>query len=172
MKLLAREPYTRVSYEVLNIGSPNNIQAVSAELAFPMAENRYLDAIDRFLELAEQQRAIAGRCHSSPVSLRFVKASKAYLAPQSGRDTCMMEIIFGKGTVGANELIYLYENELSRFGARPHWGQLNYVTGGHAVLRKMYPQYDSWLDTYKRFNTNHIFDSAFAKRVGIADYEI
>jgi hypothetical protein len=171
LKLLAREPYTRISYEVFNIGAPNNIQAVSAELALPMEGNRYLEAIDRFLELAEKQRAIGGRCHSSPVSLRFVKASKAYLAPQSGRDTCMMEIIFGKGTVGANELIYLYENELSRYGARPHWGQLNSVTGGHAVLRKMYPRYDSWLETYKRFNTNHIFDSAFAKRVGIADYE-
>ncbi len=171
LKLLAREPYTRVSYEVLNIGSPNNIQAVSAELAFPTAGNRHLEAVDRFLELAERQRAIAGRCHSSPVSLRFVKASKAYLAPQSGRDTCMMEIIFGKGTVGANELIYLYEHELSRFGARPHWGQLNYVTGGHPVLRKMYPQYDRWLETYKRLNANHVFDSAFAKRVGIADYE-
>ncbi len=83
----------------------------------------------------------------------------------------MMEIIFGKGTKGANEMIYLYENELYRYGARPHWGQLNYVTGGHRFLRKMYPRYDSWLETYKRFNTNHLFDNAFAKRVGIADYE-
>ena len=171
LKLLVREPYTRVSYEVLNIGAPNNIQAVSAELAFPMAGNRYLDAIDRFLQLAEIQRATGDRCHSSPVSLRFVKASKAYLAPQSGRDTCMLEIIFGKGTKGANEMIYFYETELYKYGARPHWGQLNYVTGGHRVLRKMYPRYGSWLETYKRFNTNHLFDSAFAKRVGIADYE-
>ena len=169
LKLLAREPYTRVSYEVLNIGAPNNIQAVSAELAFPMEGNRYLEAVDRLLELAEIQRAVAGRCHSSPVSLRFVKASKAYLAPQSGRDTCMMEIIFGKGTVGANELIYLYENELGKYGARPHWGQLNFVTGGHPVLRRMYPRYDSWLATYRKLNSNHLFDSAFAKRVGIAD---
>ena len=101
-----------------------------------MAGNRYLDAIDRFLELAEIQRATGGRCHSSPVSLRFVKASKAYLAPQSGRDTCMVEIIFGKGTIGANEMIYFYETELYRYGARPHWGQLNYVTGGHAGLEE------------------------------------
>lgn len=171
LKLLVREPYTRVSYEVLNIGAPNNIQAISAELAFPMAGNRYLEAVDRFLQLAEMQRATGDRCHSSPVSLRFVKASKAYLAPQSGRDTCMMEIIFGKGTKGANEMLYYYENELAQYGARPHWGQINYVTGGHRVLRQMYPRYDSWLEVYKRFNTNHLFDSAFAKRVGIAEYE-
>jgi hypothetical protein len=171
LKLLVREPYTRVSYEVLNIGAPNNIPAISAELAFPMAGSRYLDAIDRFLQLAEIQRAVGDRCHSSPVSLRFVKASKAFLAPQSGRDTCMLEIIFGKGTKGANEMLYFYETELYKYGARPHWGQLNYVTGGHPVLRKMYPQYDNWLEVYKKFNTNHLFDSAFAKRVGIADYE-
>ncbi len=171
LKLLVREPYTRVSYEVFNIGAPNNIPAISAELALPMAGNRYLDALDRFLQLAEIQRAVGGRCHSSPVSLRFVKASRAYLAPQSGRDTCMLEIIFGKGTKGANELIYLYETELYKYGARPHWGQVNYVTGGHPVLRKMYPQYDNWLETYKKFNTNHHFDNVFAKRVGIADYE-
>jgi len=171
LKLLVREPYTQVSYEVLNIGAPNNIPAISAELAFPMAGNRYLDAIDRFLQLAEIQRAVGDRCHSSPVSMRFVKASKAFLAPQSGRDTCMLEIIFGKGTKGANEMLYFYETELYKYGARPHWGQLNYVTGGHPVLRKMYPQYDNWLEVYKKFNTNHLFDSAFAKRVGIADYE-
>ena len=163
--------FTRISYEVLNIGAPNNIKAISAELAFPMKKGLYLKAIDRFLELVELQRAAGGRCHSSPVSLRFVRGTKAYLAPENGGDTCMMEIIFGRETLGVKEMLYFYETELYAYGARPHWGQLNFVSGGHAVLSKMYPDYSKWLDVHREFSKDHLFDSVFAKRVGITDYD-
>jgi FAD binding domain-containing protein/D-arabinono-1,4-lactone oxidase len=163
--------FTRVSYEVLNIGAPNNIQAISAELAFPMKDGQYLKAIDRFLDLARLQRSAAGRCHSSPVSLRFVRGTKAYLAPENGGDTCMMEIIFGRETLGVKEMLYFYETELYAYGGRPHWGQLNFVSGGHAVLSKMYPDYSKWLDVHREFSRDHLFDSVFAKRVGISDYD-
>jgi hypothetical protein len=173
MKILveSEKGFTRVSYEVLNIGAPNRIQAISAELAFPMKNGVYLAAVERFLEIARLQREAGGRCHSSPVSLRFVHGTKAYLAPQNGGDTCMMEIIFGKATVGVKEMIYAYETQLAAFGARPHWGQLNFVSGGHAVLAKMYPDYPKWLAVHQEFSRDHLFDSVFARRVGIADYD-
>ena len=163
--------FTRISYEVLNIGAPNRIVAISAELAFPMKNDLYLQGIERFLELARLQRAAGGRCHSSPVSLRFVRGTKAYLAPENGGDTCMMEIIFGRETVGVKEMLYFYETRLGAFGARPHWGQLNFVSGGHAVLAKMYPDYPKWLDVHREFSRDHLFDSVFARRVGITDYD-
>ncbi|HKA37369.1 MAG TPA: FAD-binding protein [Thermoanaerobaculia bacterium] len=173
LKILVEDErgFTRVSYEVLNIGAPNRIQAISAELAFPMKNGIYLAAVERFLELAGLQRAAGGRCHSSPVSLRFVRGTKAYLAPENGGDTCMMEIIFGRETVGVKEMLYAYETQLAAFGARPHWGQLNFVSGGHAVLSKMYPDYPKWLAVHKEFSRDHLFDSVFARRVGISDYE-
>jgi hypothetical protein len=68
-------------------------------------------------------------------------------------------------------MVYFYETQLYEYGARPHWGQLNYVSGGHAVLRKMYPDYPKWLEVHRQFSKNHLFDSVFAKRVGITDYE-
>jgi L-gulono-1,4-lactone dehydrogenase len=162
--------FTRVSYEVLNIGAPNNIKAISGELAFPMKDNRHLSGVDRFLELAQFQLSAGGRCHSSPVSLRFVRGTKAYLAPQNGGDTCMMEIIFGRDTVGVKEMLYFYETQLGAYGARPHWGQLNFVSGGHDTLSKMYPDYSKWLAVHQEFSRDHLFDAVFAKRVGITEY--
>src|SRR5262249_45139943 len=102
MKILveSEKGFTRVSYEVLNIGAPNPSQAIWAELALPMKNGPYRAGVERFLEIAQLEGAVGGRCHSSPASLRFVRGTKAYLAPENGGDTCMMEIIFGRQTVG------------------------------------------------------------------------
>src|SRR5262249_55108022 len=136
-----------------------------------MKNGIYLAAVERFLELAGLQRAAGGRCHSSPVSLRVVRGTKAYLAPENGRDTGKMGVIFGAGTVRAQEMVFGQQRQAPAFGARPPGGQLNFVSGGHAGLSKMYPDYPKWLAVHKEFSRDHLFDSVFARRVGISDYE-
>jgi hypothetical protein len=165
---LVDDGYTNVSYKVLNIGTANEIPAYSAEIGFPLKENKYMDAVEKFLEMARENQKIGKLFHTSPVSLRFVKASDAFLSPQHGYDTCMVEIILLKDTHGGFEMLDRYEDEFYKFSGRPHWGQVNSLTGGHDLVKSIYPKLDKWIKIYKKLNKNGTFDSPFTKRVGFS----
>jgi hypothetical protein len=81
-----------------------------------------------------------------------------------GRDTMMIELIQATDTEGGFELLGAYEEALYDIGGRPHWGQVNTLTG---PLGRMYPEYDRWLAVHDELNASGVFDSPFAKRVGI-----
>jgi len=51
---------------------------------------------------------------------------------------------------------------------RPHWGQVNTLTGSHDFLAKMYPGYAAWQEAHRQLNQSRVFDSPFSKRVGIS----
>jgi hypothetical protein len=158
--------YTGKSYKVFNIGAANEIAAYSSELAFPMKSGTYLKAVDRILEMAEDVRNSGELFHTAPIALRFVSGTDAFLSPQYGGQTCMVEIIMVKDSVGAMELMYRYENECYRFGGRPHWGQVN--TLNSELVSRLYPLLAKWTHIYQTLNESGTFDSPFTKRVGFA----
>jgi hypothetical protein len=84
-----------------------------------------------------------------------------------GRDTMMIELIQATQTEGGYELLGAYEDALYALGGRPHWGQVNTLTGSHDTLRRLYPQFDRWLAVHDELNADGTFDSPFSKRVGI-----
>ncbi len=106
---------------------------------------------------------------TSPFSLRFVKASDAFLSMMHGQDTCMVEFPMLDGTIGGKELLRRIETEMYAFGGRPHWGLLNFLSGG-ALIESMYPEYGKWLSVYRQFNSDGIFDNAFTDRCGISKH--
>jgi hypothetical protein len=61
-----------------------------------------------------------------------------------------------------------YENALYALDGRPHWGQVNTLTGSHELVASLYEQLPRWLDAHATLNSSHVFDSPFSKRVGIA----
>ncbi len=168
MKALVDDEYTNVSYKVLNLGTPNDISAYSAEIGFPMAGDAYIGAVERMFEVADKLRRLGKLYHTSPISLRFVKASDAYLAMMNGRDTCMIEIPVINGTYGGFQLLAHYESAMYEFGGRPHWGQVNYLTGSNGLVARMYPEHGKWLNVYRRLNPNGTFDNAFTDRCGFS----
>ena len=54
--------------------------------------------------VAAERRALGQVYQSSPIALRFVKASPAYLSMMHGRDTMMIELIGLNGNDGGIEL--------------------------------------------------------------------
>ena len=160
---LADNEYTGPSYKVLNIGAANLLPAYSSELAVPL--ERYAEAIDRLIEVAARHRDLGRVYHTGLVALRFVKASPAYMSMMHGRDTMMIELIQATDTEGGFELLGAYEEALYEIGGRPHWGQVNTLTG---PLRRMYPEFDRWLAVHDELNATRVFDSPFSKRVGIS----
>ncbi len=167
MKALVKDEYDNVSYKVFNIGNANLVPALSAEVGVPI-DGRHIDAVERIFEVADEHRRLGAVYQSAPIALRFVKASPAYLSMCSGADTMMIELIQLNGAGGALELTTAYEEALYELAGRPHWGQLNTLTGSHGFVESMYPHYADWQDVHRRFNATGVFDSPFSKRVGIS----
>lgn len=166
MNSLVDENYVNVSYEILDLGSANKIAAYSSEIGFPMST--YLDAVETIMEIAEQNRDIGHLYHTAPFSLRFVKAASDYLSMQYGEDTCMIEMPMVNGTIGGKEILARYEKALFEFGGRPHWGQINFLTGSHDLIRSMYPKHDVWLSVFKHLNESGMFNNTFTDRCGFS----
>jgi len=167
MRALTKKEYDNVSYKVLNIGTANLLPAFSSEIGVPM-DGRHIEAADAIIGVAAEWRNLGDVFQSSPISFRFVKASNAYMSMMNGRDTMMIELIQLSRCDGGYELNAAYEQALSKLGGRPHWGQVNTLTGGHGLLERMYPRYQDWLDVHRRLNSGGVFDSPFTDRVGIS----
>jgi FAD binding domain-containing protein/D-arabinono-1,4-lactone oxidase len=157
--------YRSVSYKVFNIGEANHLPAVSMELCVGLYRNRHVEAVERMLEIAAVQREKHRRYHTSPFSLRFTRASPALASMMYHRDSMIMELILVTGTRGGNELLKAHEDGLAEFGARSHWGQINYLT--EEKVRRSYPRWDDWLRVQREFNSSGVFDSPFTRRIGI-----
>ncbi|MEA2219127.1 MAG: hypothetical protein QOJ35_1753 [Solirubrobacteraceae bacterium] len=165
MRALVKDEYDAVSYEVFNIGNANLVPAVSTEVGIPI-DGSHIDAVERVFAVADRRRRLGGVYQSSPIALRFVKASPAYLSMMHGRDTMMMELIQLSGNDGGYELLGAYEEALSGLGGRPHWGQVNALTGG--LVASLYPRYADWQAVHREMNASGVFDSPFSRRVAIA----
>jgi D-arabinono-1,4-lactone oxidase len=158
--------YANVSYKVFNIGEANHLPAYSMELAVGLDGNRHVECIDRLLEIAAERRAGERLYHTSPIALRFVAPSKAYASMMHDRETMMIELIMIDGTRGGERLLSGYEERLRDLDIRPHWGQLNELTGDR--IAALYPRWQEWVDVRGEFNSSGVFDSPFARRIGIA----
>ena len=169
LKALVNDDYVNISYRVFNIGAANYLPAYSCEIGVPIDERQFhLAAVERIVEVAALRRRLGNVYHSAPISLRFVKASDAYLSMMQGQDTMMIELIMATHTVGGMELLAAHETALHALGGRPHWGQVNTLTGSHGLVEAMYPRYRDWQAIHAELNASGVFDSPFSKRVGIS----
>ncbi len=168
LKALVNDDYVNISYRVFNIGAANYLPAYSCEIGVPADEPQLNLAVEKIVEVAAERRRLGNVFHSSPISLRFVKASDAYMSMMQGRDTVMIELIMATHTVGGVELLTAHENALYGLGGRPHWGQVNSLTGSHGLVASMYPRYREWQEVHAELGAGGVFDSPFSKRVGIS----
>ena len=170
VKSLVKDEYDEVSYKVFNIGTLNNLPAYSCEIGVPM-DGRHIAAVETIFRVAAERRALGQVYQSSPIALRFVKASPAYLSMMNGRDTMMIELIGLNGNDGGIELLKAYEEALYALGGRPHWGHINTLSGSHGFVASMYPRHADWLDVRARLDPDGVFDGPFSKRVGLSSDE-
>lgn len=166
VRSLARADYVNKSYKVFNTGAVNKLASYSAEIALPMTDDTYIAGVDRILEIAETTAESGEIYESGPIALRFVRGTDIYLSPQQGQDTCMVELISVKDTLGCLELMHRYEHAMYEFGGRPHWGQVNVIAPYH--VHQLYPFLQDWLSVHGVLNACGTFDSPFSRRVGLA----
>jgi hypothetical protein len=169
LNALADKEYTNVSFKVLNIGTANLLPTYSSEIGVQVDDDgTHLEAVERVIEVAGRHARCGKVYETSPISLRFVKASSAYMAMMHDRTTMMIELIQSTRTEGGLELLAAYEEALYELGGRPHWGQVNTLTGSHDLVRSMYRRLDDWSRVHGEINASGVFDSPFSKRIGIS----
>jgi hypothetical protein len=168
LRALVKAEYDGLSYNVFNIGFANVLPAYSAEIGVPL-DGRHIEAVERIIAVADRHRRLGRVYQSSPIALRFVRASPAYMSMMHGRDTMMIELIGLRGNDGGYELLHAYEAALCELGGRPHWGQVNALTGCRGFVASMYPRYEDWQDVHRRLNCSGVFDGPFSRRVGISE---
>ena len=166
IKALEDTDYVGKSYQVLDLGAPNYVDAYSSELALPIDNHEHITAVEKIIEIAERNRAASNIYHSVPFSLRFVAKHDLYLSMMYGRDTCMIEVPMIDPTKGGLEILKQIEEALIELGARPHWGQIHYLAGGKEMIGRMYPKLDKWLEVRNVLNFRGTFNNAFSQRCG------
>lgn len=166
LKLCVASNVVMPSTEALDFGAPNTLPVHAASLGFDAAT-----AGDTIGAVVQELNAWTAQNQwvSSPIGLRWAKASQDYLSPQYGRDTVMLEVPVLKGTPNATETLDRYATYMmDTWGARPHWGQQNPMT--RARFEKVYgaavPQF---ISAYRALNPNGFFDGPLARQLGLRE---
>ena len=166
--LVHKKPYTDKCFTVLNIGRVNDARAMAIELSYPVDEN-LVDAIDGLLDIFKDEAASHKWYMAGPFALRFVDAADAYLAPQQGRLTCMVELDMMVGIKTGDELLraIIKRVQAENPAVRVHWG-LDLDTVNNETVPRLYPQFPKWDQVYRELNKSGLFDSPFTERLGIS----
>ena len=158
--------YIDKSYNVLNLGAANNVKGFSSEYAISLKDNLYLKAVEIIMLEAERLKDTGKIFHTAPISLRFVKKCDAFFSMMNGEDKCLIEVPILVWTFGGFQILENLEKKLLKFGARPHWGQFNQLSGNNEVLKNLYPDYDKWFKVFCELNEHGTFDNSFIENCG------
>ena len=160
--------YRNVSHEVLYLGV-NGPDGFGIEAGF---EYTTMEKVDEHLSLIFQffkEKNAHGHAATTPMGIRFVKGTKAYLSPQYGRDTVMFEIGMLAGTNQGQDMLEDLQKILQKAGGRLHWGlHLKALDVAPDQLRRQYPMYDRWVKVYRALNSKGIFNNSFTERMELS----
>ena len=166
--------YTQRSYNVFNIGDgANRIPAQSATLSVPLRGDLYLRAMGVLRRVAREFEAEHKQFQTGPISIRFVKGSKALLGDPE--DVAKFEIIFAgngkKAQTLSRELVWRQYQALHRaFGAdvRFHWGQLmpaEFNAVAQQRIRESFPQHATFEAQRRRFDPRGRFMNRWQREI-------
>ncbi len=156
---------TMPCFQALNFGMPDDIHVIASNCGIPVESA--LNAADILFDLF-QKRFESGAYVTSPPGFRFTAAAEGLLAPQNGRDTCMIELPIVFGTADGMETLTAFHDTLwNTLGGRPHWGQRLSMNLDAKTVQNMFP--DTYPTFLKVFNTlnDDTFDNPFTNLLGL-----
>lgn len=167
------EFYFNRNYRVHIKSSDLNGYGIETGFRFEKLESetvpQYITAIQRAIDIAEEHWLEGRYMQTATTAVRFVQGTPAYLSPQYGYTTCMIEMLNVADTHGGKELFYRFQKEFEKMNARPHWGlDLSVTTGNNKFLERTYPKFPLWKRVYDLFNVHGTFDNRFTDRMGLS----
>jgi hypothetical protein len=157
------------STQALDFGPPNDLAVNAASLGFDATRGK--EVISQLMpKILEWQQA--GIRFTSPIGMRWARASQDFLSPQYGHDTIMLEVPMLKNAWGNDNTknvdgLNRYANfMMDTFEGRPHWGQQNPMSA--AQFKANYaPGLPSFLTAFKKFNPGGMFDGPLTAQLGL-----
>jgi hypothetical protein len=157
------------STDALDFGLPNDLAVNAASLGFDASRG---DEVIKQLIPQILAWKNDGLVFTSPIGMRWVKASEDFLSPQYQRDTIMLEVPLLKPVVGHDtsknvEALNRYANlMMNDFEARPHWGQQNPMSAAQFAANYA-TGIPSFIKAVKRFNPSGVFDGPLTAQLGL-----
>jgi hypothetical protein len=151
--LSARE-YVDASYKVFC--SERNVIFRESEYAVPR---------EQVVEVVDQLRAWIDRSGERipfPIEVRVAAADDIWLSTAYGRDTAYVAI-HQYHRLAHDKYFDAFEQIVSAFGGRPHWGKLH--TLGAEQLRERYPRFDDFLAVRDRLDPGRTFTNPYTREV-------
>lgn len=144
-------------------------RAYDAEFGFPLDNTTAaINTIEKIMERADTMKDNSRLYHSSPLGVRFVKRSKAYLAVEHERDVAYIDTPFLLRTKGTETMLEKCQQIMFENGGIPHWGKSNMILDGKPeFLEATYPRLATWRRVLQQFNPTGTFNNNFMERVGL-----
>ena len=147
-------------------------RAYDCEVAFDIGDNSYLDIVDKLIDQANNDLIQKGLYLTSPIGLRFVKRSNAFLDPGFKRYVCYIDTPMLLGSVGEQEVLDLNLKLMVDNGGMPHLGKYNrYLQEKIEHLSGIYKGLDQWKDVVVKYNTKGTFTSSFMEKLNLINKE-
>lgn len=171
LKLLEDKVFINKGHKVMYAGAEYiKLKAFDAEYAFDVQNNArgFIHSVEQVMAKAKALAEASQLFQTSPMGLRFVKASTASLTPESGRDVCYVDTPVLLGTKGANAILDAYQDVFIQNGGVPHWGKVNNrFEGKQKLLKQHYTQLAEWEAVFHELNPNGTFSNNFSDRFGL-----
>jgi L-gulono-1,4-lactone dehydrogenase len=170
LKSLRDKKFVHRSHKVLFQGFQFIKQrAYDAEFAFNLYDTpKAIATIDEIIATAKTMKDDSRLYHSSPLGVRFVKASEAFLATEYHRNVAYIDTPFLLRTHGTETMLEKCQQIMFEKGGIPHWGKSNSILDGKPeFLTATYPKLDTWKATLKKFNPSGTFNNHFMERIGL-----
>ncbi len=144
-------------------------RAYDAEFGFPLDNTTAaIDTIDKIIQSAAKMKENSRLYHSSPLGVRFVKGSKAFLAVEYNRDVAYIDTPFLLRTKGTETMLEKCQVIMFGNGGIPHWGKTNTILDGKPeFLETAFPKLGTWKMVLKKFNPTGTFNNHFMERTGL-----
>ena len=170
LKTLRDKKFVHRSHKVLFQGLLFIKQrAYDAEFAFNLYDTpKAVSTIDALIAMAKDRKDNFRLYHSSPLGVRFVKASKAYMAVEYQRDVAYIDTPFLLRTRGTETMLEKCQEIMLASGGIPHWGKSNFILDGKPeFFSAVYPKLQTWRTVLKKFNPRGTFNNQFMERKGL-----
>jgi hypothetical protein len=166
MKILQDKSYIGKSYDVLFQGLQFlKEKSYDTEFVFDLEDNSFLDCIESLFTTAKRFAEQGEIYQSSPVGLRFVMPDTAYLSAGYNHAVCYVDTPVLKGTMGGDELLEAYQENMFACGGFPHWGKKNFKLSGHLdKIKNNFPKLGIWQMIQKKYDPEKLFTNLYTER--------
>jgi FAD/FMN-containing dehydrogenase len=163
-----------LAYRIWNAGASGRLMTIGTAIEFAFPVSNAASIIKLIIEHLNQVGVKnLGYYVNGPISVRFVRASKAFMAPNYAKFKtkihdwwCYIEIVRINSSDPDDDKkeLELYKHlqmMLMLKGGRPHWGLNFQFPFTLDYLRSIYPEMDKWIEAKHFFDPKGTFESSF-----------